>query len=280
MKARLALFAVLASLLAGCGGSGSNPIQTPTANPYPGTYESTLTLDSGKQGDLTLTVGATGPATGTLVVTAARVPSRDGFTFTAGTITVTGDVDTDGSFRLTGTDPTSGGFDITGSLPTSGNGTGSVTVTAGGQTYTADISIGTGTGSGTLTFGDIQGAPISGAAFPANPYIGISTVAGGSAIVVLPSVTESDRGLMIALSPDATPGTRVTLSSVVNPLATVWYFEGQGDPRPNWLGTGGTLVVEARTGNTFKLRLEGARFTPDPNTSATGSFKIDGTIQK
>ncbi|MGV3618841.1 MAG: hypothetical protein ACO1SV_26245 [Fimbriimonas sp.] len=68
MRPRFLSFIAAASFLAGCGGSGDNPttVNPPVENAYAGDYESSLSLDGGKRGALTLTVEADGEAAGAL----------------------------------------------------------------------------------------------------------------------------------------------------------------------------------------------------------------------
>jgi hypothetical protein len=153
MKNRIALcVAALSALLAGCSGNATITPLMPTGNPYAGTYESNVELDNLKTGHITLTANADNSASGTMVVTAPVAPSEHTrgnlFSFTVGTLNISGMVDDSGHFNLSGSDPNSGNFNVDGSLST--NGTGTVNVRAGGQTYTSTITVTHGTGSGSI----------------------------------------------------------------------------------------------------------------------------------
>lgn len=271
----------LAVTLIGCGGNGGSSSNGSAANKYAGTYRSVIGLDSGKTGTLDLVAARNGSATGTLKVEAARAVSRgEGFSFTVGTMEVSGTVGKDGTFNLNGTDPNAGNFTIEGNLPL-GNGTGNLTVNAGDQSYGATIGINMGTGSGSLTFSNIDGAGISGTPFPSNPYILVSTVSGNSAIVAIPAMTDSSRAFRILLNSTAVPGDSITLSGILNGKATVFYEEGQSGHKKEWTATEGTLQVVARNGNNFTLKLVSAYFTPSSgDVPSTGSFAVNGSLTK
>lgn len=281
MKARLALFALATVVLAGCGGSGSNPGTTlPTPNAYAGKYESTMTLDGGKRGDLAVTVSDTGSASGTLTISAGA--ARDPFSFTVGEIiTVSGNVDRDGSFEFSGTDPFGGTFDVTGNLPADGNGTGSVTVTAGGESYTSTIGVSVGTGSGSITFSNLNGTSISGAPFPSNPYVILSTVSAGSAILAIPSATDSSRSIGATVSSTVPVGQPVTLNGGSNAEALAIFSAGDSENRKNWIGTSGTITVVSRSATSLEVKFTNVKFEPNVNDEpGTGSFVVNGTIKK
>lgn len=263
---------VAASILTGCAGSGTTTGLG--ASPYQGAYQSTITLDNAKTGTLALDVAANATATGTLTV---AVPPAKGslapFTFTAGPISVSGNVNPDGTFSLTGTDPTSGGFSIGGNLPLSNNGTGSITVNAGGSTFTSTIGVSLGGGSGSLTFSN-SSASINSAAFPTNPYILISTVNGDSAIVAIPSLQDNSRSFSVLLNSSVSAGATVALSS--SATTKVGYHELAADD-VDWTATSGTLKVISRTANSFEIQLQNVVFT---SQDATGSFTVNGSLKK
>lgn len=263
---------VAASILTGCAGSGSTTglgVST-----YQGAYQSTITLDNAKTGTLALDVSANATATGTLTVAAPPAKaSLAPFTFTAGPISVSGNVNPDGTFSLTGTDPTSGGFSIGGNLPLSNSGTGTLTVNAGGSTFTSTIGVTMGGGSGSLTFSSST-ASINAAAFPANPYILISTVNGDSAIVAIPSLQDNTRSFSLLLSSSVSAGDSIALSPSAN--ANAGYHETAADD-VDWIATGGTLKVISRTATSFEVQFQNVVFT---SQEATGSFTVNGTLKK
>jgi hypothetical protein len=282
MKARLALFALAAAVLAGCGGSGSNPSTLPNPNnEFAGQYRSTMTLDGGKQGTLNLTVSETGSATGTLTVAAASAVTRDPFSFTVGgSLTVSGNVDTDGTFDIRGTDPLGGDFGITGNLPADGNGTGSITVHAGGSTYTSTIGVAMGTGTGSITFSNVSGASISGAAFPSNPYILMSSVPAGSAILVIPSVTDTSRSLGLTIASTVPVGKKQPVGEQYFGEVLVVYGEGAEENVKEWRATSGHVTVVSRTATSVELKLENLHFEGEGKNAGTGTFTINGSIKK
>lgn len=282
MKSRFALLAVAASLLAaGCGGSGSNPTSVPTTNAYAGSYESTLTLDHGKRGDLALTVTDTGSASGTLTVSAGSALTRDPFEFATGLITVTGKVNSDGTFSFGGNDPTGGHFDVTGNLPANGNGTGSITVTAGGETYTSTIGVSIGTGSGSITFSAIQGANIAGTPFPSNPYVFVSNVPAGTAVMAIPSASDGSRVVGATVIADLPIGEPIPITGKANTQALATYIEGPQDDMKRWVGTSGSLTIVSRTATTIEIKFNSVKFEPNKTDNpGTGTFVINGTIKK
>lgn len=280
MKARLALFALAATVLAGCGGSNSTST-IPTANAYEGQYQSTMTLDSGKQGTLNLTVSDTGSATGTLTVAAGTTLTRDPFSFTVGgSMTVSGNVDADGTFDIQGTDPLGGDFDITGNLPADGNGTGSITVHAGGATYTSTIGISIGTGTGSITFSNVSGASISGAAFPSTPYILMSTVPAGSAVLVIPSVTETTRSLGLTLASTVPVGEKRPVGEQYYGEILVGYSEGPEGSAKVWRAKSGHITIVSRTATSIEVKLENLHFEGEGSDAGTGTFTINGSFKK
>jgi hypothetical protein len=263
---------VAASILTGCAGSGATT--GVGASPYQGAYQSTVTLDNAKTGTLVLDVAANATANGTLTVTAPSPnASLAPFTFTAGPISVSGNVNPDGSFSLTGTDPTSGGFNIGGNLPLNANGTGSLTVSAGGSTFTSTIGVSQGGGSGSLTFSNST-ASINTAAFSANPFILMSTVNGDSAIVAVPSAQDNSRSFSVLLGSAATAGSTVALAGNANVNAL--YHEIAVD-NVDWIATGGSLKIVSRTTNSFEIQFQNVVFT---SQDATGSFTVNGTLKK
>lgn len=281
MKARLALFALAASILAaGCGGSNSTST-VPTANAYAGAYESTMTLDNGKQGTLNVTVSDTGSASGTLAVAAGNTLTRDPFSFTVGgTITISGSADANGHFELHGTDPTGGDFDITGNLPADGNGTGSITVSAGGETYTSTIGVTMGTGAGSITFSNVSGAGISGAAFPSNPYILMSTVPAGSALVVIPSLTDTSRSLGMTLASTIPIGEKFPVGEQFAGEVIASYSEGPDDAKKVWRATSGHVTILSRSATSIEVKLENLHFEGEGNDAGPGTFTVNGSFKK
>jgi hypothetical protein len=268
----LFLLGLLTFVMVGCGGSGTSAI-TPTANPFAGSYTSTMTLDSGKQGSMNLAVSSTGAATGNLTVSAARSSREGGFSFTIGTISITGNVNPDGSFSLSGNDPTSGNFGASGQLNSSSSGT--ITVTAGGQTYEGGVTL--GTGSSSLTFTNVSGVNGTATNFPSNPYVVSSTVGGASAILILPSVSENTRSFAITLNSTALAGDVIPLTGILNQKAWISYSTATDR---DWDATGGTLEILARSGNTWSVRLNAATFTARTTGTATGTFTASGTVTK
>lgn len=268
----IALLVAGIATLTGCAGSGATT-GTGGPSPFQGAYQSNIGLDNGKSGALTLNVAADASATGTLKVTVppAKV-SRAPFSFTAGDISVSGNVNADGTFTLTGSDPISGGFGISGNLPTTGNGTGSIEVSAGGATYTSTIGVSQGGGSGSLTFSNSTAA-INSAAFPTNPYVLMATVAGASSVVAIPSITDNSRSFQFGLGPDEQAGTTVTFSA----NSHMFGYSERSNDAVDWYATSGTMKIVSRTANTFEIQLVNAVFT-SPDT--TGSFTVNGTLKK
>ncbi len=270
--ASLAATLLAATALIGCAGSGGGV--TGGGISYAGSYKADFTLDGGKSGALAVTVAADSSAAGSLVVSAppaARFSTREGFSFTAGTLAITGTI-TNGQLSLTGTDPASGGFSITGSLPTTAGGSTTLTLVAGGTNYTAQCFISQGSGSGSVTFSN-NGASINASAFPSNPYILISTVAGSSAVVVVPSVSDTSRSILFTLGPSATTGTTVDLAGDFE--TTLSYYEKATDL--TWEAKTGKIKVLNRTNSSVSVQFIDPVFTC---TDATGSFKVTGTVTK
>lgn len=269
------LLSMGALLLAGCGGNGVAGT-TPAPSPFRGNYEATIALDAGKTGKLALTVANDAKATGTLTVTVppARGTYGPTFSFSAGSFNVSGNVTSSGAFDISGTDPIGGAFSIDGSLPTSGNGTGSLTVRAGGQTFTSSITLAMGSGSGSLTFTN-SGANINASAFPANPYVLISTVDGHSSIVAIPSVSDNSRSFSVNVNAAVKAGDTIDLTT--SDLMTAMYSDSASGQSANWISSGGSIKVIARTANTFEFQFQSVKFT---STDHAGSFTVSGTLKK
>lgn len=151
LLSRLAPVALLASLtavsLVGCGSgkdNNDNDLFTPNIGAgsntaFAGRRVSTIALSGGKTGTLDFLVDVNNQATGTLTVSGAT--TKQAFSFTAGTYSVTGTVDPKtGAFNLTGSIPGSGGFNIAGTLP-SASGGGGYTLKANGETYTSSFGV-------------------------------------------------------------------------------------------------------------------------------------------
>lgn len=276
--AQIVAGSALSLLVVGCAGSGSSVGGSVAPNPYAGSYTSAPTLDGGKRGTLALTVAADGKATGTMSVAAPRtlaVTPAGPFSFTIGTMTVNGTVGNDGTLNITGTDPTSGGFSIGGQLGL-GSANGSITVAAGGETWTSAIGISSGGGSASLTYSGVTGANVNSSAWPSNPFVLRSDVAGSTAAVASPSATDNSRAISFNVGAAVKPGDSVTLNGANGLNATVLYQEGA----KTWIANGGTLKLVARSATTLRIELVNANFAADASTPATGTFKLSGTIAK
>lgn len=261
---------VLVAGLIGCGGSATTGSST---NPFTGTYTGSMTLDGGKTGDLSLTVASSGTATGTLDVKASK--GRDGgtFTFTVGTINISGSVGADGTINITGTDANSGLFNVGGQLGSSG---GNVNISAGGTTYTGTISASQSSG-GSVTFSNASGANANLAPYPSNPIIIMSTVGGATSIVTSPPGGGNSRSLLLLLGSASTAGSTITYTGSGIANDTFQYSE---DGVRFWRATGGTATVVARTNNTFQITFNNVTMTADPESTATGTFTVNGTLTK
>lgn len=270
------IFAISLATVLGCGGSGGGSATLPV-NEFQGSYTGTVRLDGGKTGTLAMTVEGNGTANGSLTVTAAGGRARrEGFSFTIGQTQISGKVNPDGTFNVSGTDPTSGGFTVGGALVM--NGTGSFSVTAGGETYNGEVTLSQGTGSGSLTFTNGQETNATLTPFPQNPYVLVSTVSGSSAILVLPSSTNTSRSLSINLGSGATAGSVIDLAEFAPFTAVVLYSEGSSD----WMPVSGTLRIKSRSATGFELELVDAVMATSgtQGNTALGKFTLNGTIRK
>lgn len=273
----LAAAVLAAALLTGCAGDGGG-LSGAGASAFAGSYTADYTLDGGKGGDLAFTVAADSSVTGTLVVTAPPVLApgtrAEDFSFTVGSLTVSGNV-SNGQLNLTGTDPNSGGFTIAGSLPTSPSDNTVLTLSAGGVNYTAQVLISQGSGSGSLTFTN-SGANINASAFPATPYVLMSTVGGSTALVAVPSVSDTSRSVGLTLVAEASAGTSHTFSNTNTGVVCV-YSDSASGTEVDWKASSGTLKVISRTDSTIKVEFVNAVFT---SSQASGSFTLNGILQK
>lgn len=257
--------------IVGCGGSSSNS----SINPFAGTYTGNMTLDSSKNGALSLTVASSGAASGTLTVTApSAAPTRGdgGFTFTVGTTNISGTVGSDGTLNITGTDAGSGLFTVGGQIGASG---GNININAGGQTFTGTLGASTGGGSITLTNGSGSNAIMS--SFPANPLVLMSTIGGASSIVASPPGGGNARTLLLLLDATATPGSTVTYNGSSSNPNTFSYGEGG---TKSWKATSGTASIVSRTTNSIQITFNNVTMTAETDTGATGTFTINGTLTK
>jgi hypothetical protein len=283
MKARIAIYlAALSALLVGCAGDASITPLTPIGNPYAGTYKSTVELDNLKTGTITLNANAEGHVDGTMVVSAPVAPVEHGrglsFGFSVGTLNVHGTVDESGHFNLQGTDPSSGDFSMDGDL--SLHGTGTINVRAGGVTYSSTITISHGTGFGTFTINNNGGANIISSNFGSSPYVLISTVGEFSTLIILPSITETNRSFTMILNEAAVTGATVNLVGPNAGASTIAYTENEGTKV--WFATSGQMKIVSRTADTIEVQLIDAEFTAGDSAEnqATGSFVANGTVKK
>lgn len=268
----LALIPLLLLILAGCAGNGTST----TKSPYAGSYKGSTTLDGGKKGELAYTIAEDGSVTGTLTVSAPAATKGQDFNFTFGTMTIEGHIDDDGTITLTGTDPNSGGFTITGKVNPDGSAT--LTITAGGSTFTVNItSTGGGGGSGSITFSDGSGTNANLAAWPSNPFILMSSVADNISLVTTPSPTDNTRSFVINVNANLSAGSTYTFSKDNTDAAMVY---GEGDN--HWLATSGQMKIITKTATNFEAEFINVGFEPDidPASSATGTFKINGSLKK
>lgn len=270
----LIVLAVSATLLlGGCGGSTDDSALA--ANPYQGSYASTLTLDNGKRGDASLTVAADGSAAGTLTVTtpAATARGRDGFEFSNGVINISGEVNHDGSFSMTGTDPLSGGFEISGQLPADGSGSGSISVKAGGNTYTSTITLEQGSGGAALKFSSVT-ASIDSSDFSGTPYIIISQVAGNYSIVAVPSAQDNSRSFVLNIDSSVKAGDTVDFATS---SAVGINYRDTASNDVDWNPTAGKLKIVTLSSTSVKFEFQAVQFASD---DASGGFTVNGTLQK
>ncbi len=278
MKTVISLFILLvvfSSLaLVGCAGNGSSIGGSPGS--YAGSYDADFTLDGDRAGALSLTVASDGSASGTLIVSTPprMVPSTEAeFSFTAGTIQISGEVNGDGSFSLTGTDPNSGSFTVTGNLPANGSGTGTVTITAGGMQYHAEISVHQGGGTGSLKFSDVT-AGINSADFGASPYIIISHLSGNYSIVAIPSAQDNSRSFVLNIDSSVVEGDSVDLSTASSVGIT---YRDTTSNDVDWNPVSGILKIVKLSPTSIELEFKGIEFTSD---DASGSFEVNGTLKK
>ncbi|MEI7577238.1 MAG: hypothetical protein WCK51_10110 [Armatimonadota bacterium] len=267
----------IAITVVGCGGSGANS----ATNPFTGNYTSSLKLDGNKPATLALNVSSTGDATGTLTVTApAATPSRgasSGFSFSIGTHNVSGSVGSDGTINITGTDTGTGAGTFTVGGQISSGGSGTLNVIAGGVTYTATISAASTGNTGALTFSNGSGTNADLSAYPANPFILTSSVGESMSIVVAPPGGGNARTFTLMLGSTATPGTTFTYGTVQSTFNVMLYGEGN---TKSWRATSGTATVVSRTASTFELQFNNVNLVAESDTSATGSFTLNGTLKK
>jgi hypothetical protein len=261
---------VLVAGLIGCGGSGVSSV----ANPFKGSYSGTLSLDAGKQGALSINIAANGAATGTMQVTepsrAAKTREGGGFSFSVGTINVSGTVGNDGTITMTGTDANSGLFNVNGSVTSSG---GTINVVAGGETYTGTISIST-SGGGSVTFSNGSGTNADLSPYPSNPFILTSNVGGSMSVVVALPGGNNARAFTFMLGTDAVAGSTINYATSLIPM---FYTETGGE---SWIANGGTATVVSRGTGTFELQFNNVTFAPEAGTSGTGTFTINGSFRK
>lgn len=135
----------------------STPTATATARPQiQGNYAANIPLDGGQTAHINVSVDSSGHATGSLEVVgngSAIARSRlgtvaSGISISVGYANISGEIDpSTGAFHFSGNialGGTSTSFDLSGNLPTTPGGTGSVTATINGHTYTASIGAGVG----------------------------------------------------------------------------------------------------------------------------------------
>ncbi len=275
-------------------------------------FTSTLDLGSGRSGVLNMTVGAGGALSGTLTVSDAvnafRAISRQ-TVLGAFIIAFTGDLDLlSGAFDISGraTSPTGTviPFTASGTLP-KGTGVGSYTAVLSGQTYTGVIQAGTtntggggtGGGTGTVQVGTINFSNVSNTNGKTATITKSIAAAAFSNNVLNASLTESgsqavERNLSIQVGASdlasVTVGKTYPIQTAggnpANGSAVVGYIEGQDLDSKFWFANGGSVVVDARSGNTITLRVVNATMRPVDNNAGssiqpTGTFTINAAGQ-
>lgn len=271
--------AVMVPWISGCAGNNSGV--TAPASRFAGSYGSSLTLDGGKRGTLALTVASDSTVTGTMTVAAAApliqraaVP----FSFTIGTIQVSGTVDANGALNLTGTDGASGAFTIGGTLSTTGQGT--VTVGAGGQTFSGGITHGGsgggggGGGTGDLTIAN-SGATINFTSFPSKGYYFVSNVGTSYSVVAIPALTDSSRTIGLTLADVSKVGQTLTVTNANNFDVASFYKEKDG-PQYN-AESGGIKIISFASAASFELEFINVKYT---SKDAPGSFTLNGRMKR
>jgi len=278
---KIELFVAVASVaivsLAGCGGSGS----AVAANPFANTYNGNVTLDGGKAGAIAVSVNSSGTASGSLTVTAPAAfastgGTRSDFLFTIGTHTISGNVSNDGTFHMTGSDPTYGTFSMDGNLTLSGSS--AFTVTGGGTTYTGSINASVGGGSGSVTFGSGSGTNANLAAFPSNPYIAFSSVAGYTSMIAVPSTSDTSRNVGVTVGTSLVTGNTYTFTGDKHSGELLVSY-GEGDK--TWYAESGTATIVSRSASGLSIRFNDVVMAPmDTTSGATGTFHMSGTLTK
>jgi hypothetical protein len=108
----------------------------------------------------------------------------------------------------------------------------------------------------------------------------MSNAGSFTAVVVLASITDTNRKFSLLLSEDAVPGATINLTGPNVGVSTVGYIEGRNEKA--WIATGGQLKIISKTATTLEVELVNAEFTVSESTNnlATGSFVVNGSIKK
>jgi hypothetical protein len=310
--------AVLSLALAiGCGGDGvdltAGSASTATTSGsgggvHAGTYASNLTLSPGRQGDLSVTVGGDGRASGTLVVSslAGALAGRPDFSWTVGAYSVSGTVDADGSFRMSGT--------IEGqTFVVSGDIDGSYTIVVNGETWsgsfpTGGTTAGTTAGTTSTTAGTTSGlvaqadhaisySSPTGDAPSENPYAvapqtstlteattsGVRVYSGTSAFLSTSAV--SPNSLVFAFYDGGFFGSNIKTGTVLFPQSNGGVTVGAGifkDSRySTYFATSGSIDVTSITATDLTIECRDLRLEKLAPTaeSPAGSFVVNGRFK-
>lgn len=313
---------------------------TPSASPTPtegtsaraGAYSSTIDLGGNQEAHLNLTVAEDDSATGTLELvetTAGLVRHSLGsvtsnLSISTGLVSLSGSIDpADGTFHFSGNVTGPEGpipFDLSGTLPSSPSGSGSVTLTVAGQSYTSAIAAGAGptplpTSAGgptptpvaggcdhgvfTASFSNVSnsnllatGPETIGKSNAVDAADGLGTyvwaITGGQCDLELGDVAHGIVIQGVGLSTRIAAGT-YTLNSATPPFLGISYSEilyNPLSPAGNflhaWASTGGTLTITDIGGGAFHFHGTAPMAENPLLHGGTGTFdlEIDGTIDQ
>jgi hypothetical protein len=302
------------------------PTETPAAS-FAGTYSSTVALDDQQEAHLNLTVDESNQATGTLEVvetSASLLQTRaavvaQGISISAGLVSLSGSVNPgSGSFHFAGNIMAPGRtipFDISGTLPGSPSGSGGLTLTVDGRTYTSTIARGAGPtplptqpgptptpadgcvgGGGQVTFSNVSGAntnqPLDSLDL-AEAQGNISSVGGflftiggsGANCPIPPFGVVRLIRFALSQSTSFVAGSTYQLGPLVvgQPIATFEYSEATAGPTlQNWKAESGTMTIESIEGDRVQVRFNNAAMVPGApflfGPPPLGTFTINATL--
>lgn len=269
-----ALFAASMLSLGGCAGSGVDaPGGGPGANPFQGQFSASGALDSGKTGNMQLTVAADGKVSGTLKVVAGPAFQRAlaPFVFPVGSFSVSGTATNAGAIALTGTAGQAGAFTVSGFLPNNNLNT-NYTIKAGSSIFTGSVSHYTDPGQTSVEFSHATGTNAH-----LGEWVSPSVSFTDDATDEFKVQTSSNGAILRKL--DVNVKDNMAVGSTAPAANKVIWNEYPGGLLPvAWASNSGQIKLLARNGSKVRIQIIDVVMEPAPGLGGEGTFTINAVI--